>query len=65
MTDSHKFKALITLSAALIGIILVYSLFGETMMSDINNYLQRRAYYESVISKKGLSLHKGVYWKDK
>ena len=65
MTDSTRFKILLFASTTLVGLILSYSIIQEYVVFDIDAYLQRRSYYERVISKKGLSLHKGLYWKEK
>ena len=63
-TDKRKFKLLLSASAALVIAILAFSALRETVMPDVENYLKRRAYYENMISKKGLGLHQGLYWKE-
>ncbi len=63
--DKQKFKVLLSASAGLVIAILAFSVLRETVIPDIENYLKRRVYYESTISKKGLSLHQGSYWKEK
>ncbi len=65
MTDAKKFKILVLLTTVLTILILSYNILSEYFMPEIEGYLERRFYYESVISKKGLSLHKGMYWKEK
>jgi hypothetical protein len=65
MTDLSKFKALMLFGTTLIFIILSYNVFQEYFIQDVKGYLERRTYYEKVISKKGLSLHKGMYWREK
>jgi hypothetical protein len=35
----------------------------QEQVSNIGQYAERRWYYEKTISKKDLSLHKGMYWK--
>lgn len=65
MPDTKKFKILILLTAVLTILILSYNVLSEYLMPEIEGYMQRRFYYEGVISKKGLSLHKGMYWKEK
>jgi hypothetical protein len=52
-------------SAALVCLVLLHPILRERVMPDIEGYLERKAYYEKVISKKGLSFHKGLYWKEK
>ena len=65
MTDTRKFKLLTIAAAALIGLILSHAVFQEHGITDLESYLQRKTYYDRIISKKGLSLHQGLYWKDK
>ena len=65
MTDKKKFKILAILATLLTVFILSYNVISEYFMPEIEGYLERRIYYEKVISKKGLSLHKGMYWKKK
>ena len=65
MTDTSKFRTLTLFSAILIFFVLSYNVFQEYVIPDVKGYLERRIYYEKVISKKGLSLHKGMYWKEK
>ncbi|MGD0884157.1 MAG: hypothetical protein ABSA46_04640 [Thermodesulfovibrionales bacterium] len=63
MTDTNKFKLLIFLTTALTVLIISFNLLQDYLMPEIEGYLERRIYYERVISKKGLSLHRGEYWK--
>jgi len=68
MTDIKKFKILILITTVLTILILSYNVLQEYFMPEIEGYLQsreRQIYYERVISKKGLSMHKGMYWKEK
>lgn len=65
MTDKKKFKILMILTIALTALILSYNVLQEYLMPEMEGYIKRRVYYESVISKKGLSLHKGMYWREK
>ncbi|KAF0144816.1 MAG: hypothetical protein FD156_1387 [Nitrospirae bacterium] len=65
MTDKKKFKTLAILATLLTVFILSYNVISEYFMPEIEGYLERRIYYEKVISKKGLSLHKGMHWKEK
>lgn len=65
MTDLSKFKALTLSSAILIFFVVSYNVFQEYIMPDVKGYLERRIYYEKVISIKGLSLHKGMHWREK
>ncbi|TAN45619.1 MAG: hypothetical protein EPN22_01830 [Nitrospirae bacterium] len=65
MTDDKKFRILIFFSAALTALVIFYNVFEERIDSDMVQYVQRRMHYESVISKKGLSLHEAKHWKKK
>jgi hypothetical protein len=63
MKDEKKFRMLIIISTLLIVFILSHNIFQEYFMTEIGGYLKRRIYYENVISKKGLTLHKAKYWR--
>ena len=65
LNDIKKFRLLAILTTTLIVFILSYNVISEYFMPEIEGYLERRIYYEKVISKKGLSMHKGMYWKEK
>ena len=65
LNDIRKFRLLAILTTTLIVLILSYNILQEYFMPEIEGYLERRIYYEKVISKKGLSMHKGMYWKEK
>lgn len=65
MTDGKKFKLLIAASVSLVLLILSYAIFAESLLPDLEGYIQRRVHYERGISQKGLNLHKGMYWKEK
>jgi hypothetical protein len=65
MTDIRKFKYLLLFTTVLIGLILTYNVLAESVLREAGNTLQRRLYYEKIISKRGLSLHQGDYWREK
>lgn len=65
MTDENKFRILLSSAALLTVAAISYNLLQEYVMPDIEGYWQRKLYYERVISKKELTLHKGMYWKEK
>lgn len=65
MKDERKFRLFILLTALLCVLSITYAISEEYIMPEIEGYLKRRVYYEKVISKKGLSLHKALYWKEK
>ena len=64
MTDEKRFRILLSSAALLTVAAISYNVLQEYVMPDIEGYWQRRLYYERVISKKGLALHKGMYWKE-
>jgi hypothetical protein len=63
MKDEKKFRILSVLSIVLIICILSYNVLQEYFMTEIGGHLKRRLYYEKVILKKGLTLHKAEYWR--
>jgi|Deesub1362A_J573_1020465.scaffolds.fasta_scaffold00004_283 hypothetical protein len=65
MRDERKFKVFIIFVAVLCVLAIGYNIAEEYFLPDIENYIQRRLYYERVISKKGLSLHEAKYWRKK
>ncbi len=65
MTDEKKFGLFMGIATALVAIILSYNILQEHFAPGLEGYVQRRMHYEKVISKKGLDLHKGMYWKEK
>jgi hypothetical protein len=64
MKDSTKFTTALIASAALVCLSVAYSILGDSALPDLEGRLQRKAYYERVISKKGLGLHKAMHWKE-
>lgn len=62
MKDKRKFLLFIVASILLISSAIIFNILGDSS-SDITSYLERRFYYERVISKKGLSLHRALYWR--
>ncbi|MEK7851026.1 MAG: hypothetical protein AAB275_04015 [Deltaproteobacteria bacterium] len=65
MTDTKKSKLLMLLMTTLTVLTISYNVLQKYVMPDIEGYWQRKLYYERVISKKGLTLQKGMYWKEK
>lgn len=63
MKDEKKFRLFLGISVLLITVSLFFNIFGERYSKDIGSYIERRFYYERVISKKGLSLHRALYWR--
>jgi hypothetical protein len=65
MTERNKFRFLLFMTTALIALVLLFNVLQEYVMPEIQGYIERKIYYERVISKKGLGLHKGMYWREK
>jgi hypothetical protein len=65
MNDKKKSQMLIAAAASLVVLVLAWTILQEHIMPDVEGYLQRKSYYERVISEKGLELRKGMYWKEK
>ncbi len=63
MKDEKKFKVLAILSTALIICILSYNVLQGYFITEIGGHMKRRIYFEKVILKKGLTLHKAEYWR--
>lgn len=63
MTDTRKFRITIIIAISLSILALAYNAAQEYVATEIGGYLKRRAYYEGVISKKGLSMQRGTHWK--
>jgi len=64
-TDARKFDMLVMLMTVLVVAALGYNLLMESVIAGAGDYLARRWHYEKVLMPKGLSLHKGEYWREK
>jgi hypothetical protein len=64
VSDEKKFTIL-AIALALVCFLVLATTVLQEQVAGIGQYIERRAYYEKTISKKGLSLHKGLYWKEK
>ena len=64
MRDEKKFKLLTAVSLAVCVLAVLYNVASEYIIPDMESYIQRKLYYERVISKKGLSLHRAQYWRE-
>jgi hypothetical protein len=65
MKGERKFLLALLLSSLLVGLVILNNGLGEAVTEKLANYTKRRVYYERVISRKGLSLHEGQYWREK
>lgn len=64
MKDDKRFIRAIWASALLVGLTVLFNSAFEGVLQEMVSYAKRRIYYERVLSKKGLDLHKGQYWKE-
>ncbi len=64
MRDEKKFKLVTAVSLVVCVLAILYNIASEYLIPDMEGYIQRKLYYERVISKKGLSLHKAQYWRE-
>jgi len=65
MTDQKKFTLLMGSAAVLVLLVLSSNAFLDDYLSGLGEQVRRRAHYENKVQKKGLGLHKGLYWKEK
>lgn len=65
MTDQRKFRSLMVIAVMLTALVILQNIAKEYFMADIEGYVKRRLHYERTISQKGLSEHKGMYWREK
>lgn len=63
MKDERRFGVLLSVSFLICLLAIAYNVAGLDLAGEAKGYVKRRLYYESVISKKGLSLHRGQYWR--
>ena len=50
MKDDRKFRLAVVFAALLCVLTVAYNIAGEYLIPDIESYVQRRLYYERVIS---------------
>jgi hypothetical protein len=63
MNDDRKFKILAVLSSILVISIISLNIFHEYFSAEIGSHIQRRIYYERVLSGKSLPLHDAKHWR--
>ncbi len=61
--DSKKLKMLVWATGALCLLALTANVASEYFLPDMKGYIDRRVYFERVISGKGLSMHNALHWK--
>jgi hypothetical protein len=64
MKDARKFRLVLFFAASLCVLSIVYNVVSEYVLPEMEGYFKRKLYYESVISKKGLSMHEADYWRE-
>jgi len=65
MTDQNKFTLLSGSAVVLVLLVLSSNAFLDDYLAGLGERARRRLHYENTIQKKGLGLHKGLYWKEK
>jgi hypothetical protein len=65
MTDRRKFNVAMITGVVLVAAVLASNTVLEPLLTGLGERMKRRSHYEDVISRKGLSLHRGVFWKEK
>lgn len=65
MTDQRKFNLAMITGVVLVATVLASNTVLEPLLAGLGERMKRRSYYENVISPKALSLHRGVFWKEK
>ena len=65
MTDQRKFNVAMIAGVVLVATVLASNTVLEPLLAGLGERMKRRSHYEEVISQKGLSLHRGVFWKEK
>ena len=63
MDDNKKLTIAVLLSFCLLLSTVLYNVFQDYLQTHLFSYIQRRIYYERVISKKDLSHHRARYWR--
>lgn len=64
MKDRRWFSGFLIISILLIALSILFNIIEEGFSKDLVSYLERRFYYERVISRKGLSLERARYWRE-
>jgi lipopolysaccharide export LptBFGC system permease protein LptF len=65
MTDGGRFSSLLIAAACLAVLSVAYDAVIAPIMSRFAETARRRERYEKAVNEKGLSLHPGMYWKEK
>lgn len=63
MSDEKKFRIAAILSSVLVVLCLANAVFQEHFAHELFGYMKRHIYYSRIVSKRGLSLHEGQYWR--
>ncbi|MEK6742076.1 MAG: hypothetical protein AABZ15_00535 [Nitrospirota bacterium] len=65
MTDQNKSTLLLSGASVLVLLVLSSNVFLDDYLAGLGERARRRMHYENTIQKRGLDLHKGMYWKEK
>ena len=65
MTDQNRSTLLLGGATVLVVLVLASNAFLDEYLAGLGERARRRLHYENTIQKKGLGLHKGLYWKEK
>ena len=65
VTDRGKFSVLLAVVACLAILQVAYDSVLAPVVSGFSERARRREHYEKAVTGKGLSLHPGMYWKEK
>lgn len=64
-TEDRSFRLLMVLTIVLVGLTVLSPALKDSVLSGLGSFLERRYYYERVISKRDLSLHRAMHWRQK
>lgn len=64
MNDRSKAGIMTAGGTMIIVLTLMFNLAGDTLVSPFFKRLERKMYFDRVISKKGLSLHRARFWEE-
>jgi hypothetical protein len=62
-SDDRKFRIAIVVSTLFVLAVLFFNVFQEHITTGLGGYIKRRIYYEKVIKKSGVPLHRAKYWR--
>lgn len=63
MKDAVKCRVLTVCMAVLCVLAVAYAAVEEFVLPDVQQYLQRKLYYEQTLKDKGLSMEPARHWR--